>query len=105
MKLITGQTELLSAGLRPSAVTLGKFDGLHLGHRKLIGEVLKAKEEGLETVVFTFSIPPRAFTEREMQPILLTRRENAPTWNVLASGFWWNIPLRKQFAAWSRRIL
>ncbi|MCI8275881.1 MAG: bifunctional riboflavin kinase/FAD synthetase [Lachnospiraceae bacterium] len=86
MKLITGQTELLSAGLRPSAVTLGKFDGLHLGHRKLIGEVLKAKEEGLETVVFTFSIPPRAFTEREMQPILLTRREKRAHMERLGIG-------------------
>ena len=75
MRLITGQTELLSAGVRPSAVTLGKFDGLHLGHRKLIGEVLKAGEDGLETVAFTFSLPPRTFTEREMQPVLLTRRE------------------------------
>ena len=75
MRLITGQTELLSAGVRPSAVTLGKFDGLHLGHRTLIGEVLKAGEDGLETVAFTFSLPPRTFTEREMQPVLLTRRE------------------------------
>lgn len=75
MRLITGQTELLSAGTRPSAVTLGKFDGLHLGHRRLIGEVLKAGEEGLETVAFTFSIPPKAFTERSLQPVLLTKRE------------------------------
>ena len=45
MRLITGQTELSSLQERPLAVTLGKFDGLHKGHRKLIGQVLKAGEE------------------------------------------------------------
>lgn len=37
-----------------SAVTLGKFDGLHLGHRKLIGRILEQKKLGLEAVVFAF---------------------------------------------------
>ncbi len=73
MKLITGQTELLVKG--PSAVTLGKFDGIHRGHRKLLGEVLKAKAEGLLTTVFTFGRPPRTLTEGEVQPVLLTNRE------------------------------
>ncbi len=74
MRLIAGQTGLSVSG-RPSAVTLGKFDGLHRGHRKLIGEVLRSKAEGLETVVFTFSRPPRTVTEGEAQPVLLTNRE------------------------------
>ncbi|MCI8550108.1 MAG: bifunctional riboflavin kinase/FAD synthetase [Lachnospiraceae bacterium] len=73
MKLITGQTELSVKG--PSAVTLGKFDGIHRGHRKLLGEVLKAKAEGLLTTVFTFTRPPRTLTEGEVQPVLLTNRE------------------------------
>ncbi|MCI9486997.1 MAG: bifunctional riboflavin kinase/FAD synthetase [Lachnospiraceae bacterium] len=76
MRLITGQTELSSLQERPLAVTLGKFDGLHKGHRKLIGQVLKAgEEEGLEPAVFTFSRPPRSVTAQEIQPVLLTNRE------------------------------
>lgn len=74
MRLITGQTELSKAD-RPLAVTLGKFDGLHRGHRKLLEEVLKAKEAGLETAVFTFLQPPKLITEGKAQPILLTNRE------------------------------
>ncbi|MCI8464833.1 MAG: bifunctional riboflavin kinase/FAD synthetase [Lachnospiraceae bacterium] len=73
MRLITGQTELSVS--RPSAVTLGKFDGLHRGHRKLIDKVLQAGEEGLQTVAFTFSRPPKAFTEGKAEPVLLTNRE------------------------------
>ena len=40
---------------RPSAVTLGKFDGVHMGHQKLIEMIQeKAKQENLLSVVFTF---------------------------------------------------
>ena len=36
-----------------SVVTLGKFDGLHKGHEKLLQRVLALGKEGYETVVFT----------------------------------------------------
>lgn len=42
---------------RSSAVTLGKFDGVHLGHQKLISIVKeKAEEQGLLSVMFTLSL-------------------------------------------------
>lgn len=41
--------------LNNTAVTLGKFDGIHLGHQRLISEILKSKlEHGYETVLFSF---------------------------------------------------
>ena len=44
---------------RPSAVTLGKFDGVHMGHQKLIEMIQeKAKQENLLSVVFTFDKIP-----------------------------------------------
>ena len=47
--------EVLDFNLRASAVTLGKFDGIHLGNKKLISETVKAKNEmGLDTVLFSF---------------------------------------------------
>lgn len=45
---------------RPAAVSLGKFDGLHIGHRLLMDRLAAAKEEGLTSVAVTFSIPPNA---------------------------------------------
>ena len=42
--------------LQDTVVTLGKFDGLHLGHRELVDEVLKS--EGLTKVLFTFDVNP-----------------------------------------------
>ncbi len=39
-----------------SAIALGMFDGVHLGHRAVIESVVKCKEEGLVPSVFTFSV-------------------------------------------------
>ncbi len=46
-----------------SAVAIGKFDGVHTGHRKLLGELAAyAHENGLSSVVFTFDpMPSEAF--------------------------------------------
>jgi riboflavin kinase/FMN adenylyltransferase len=51
----------------PSAVTLGKFDGLHRGHQKLLKEVKKLQAKGFGGIVF--SIAP------EKVPMLLTAEE------------------------------
>ncbi len=41
-------------------VTIGTFDGVHLGHREVIAELIKiSRETGGESVVFTFSPHPR----------------------------------------------
>ena len=38
---------------KPTAVTLGKFDGIHLGHRLLIQEVIAAEKSGMISCVFS----------------------------------------------------
>lgn len=41
--------------LKKSAVTLGKFDGIHKGHQKLVKSILQQKKElGLPAVLFCF---------------------------------------------------
>lgn len=52
MKIIENTTEFHLE--KPSAVALGKFDGIHLGHRRLLEKVLEQKKRGLQAVVFTF---------------------------------------------------
>lgn len=56
-------------------VTLGKFDGLHLGHRKLIEELLSKSESERQRVAFTFSMHPcRLFSNREIR-LIYTEQE------------------------------
>lgn len=56
MNYVTGMTKFHME--RPSAVSLGKFDGLHRGHQKLIQHVLDQKKQGLLAVIFTFEKNP-----------------------------------------------
>jgi riboflavin kinase / FMN adenylyltransferase len=44
---------------RPAAVAVGNFDGLHLGHRKILDRLCaRARGRGLRTLVLTFSPHP-----------------------------------------------
>lgn len=48
--------DIVNIGLPlPTAFAVGVFDGLHIGHREVINNALKQKENGLMTGVFTFA--------------------------------------------------
>lgn len=49
---------------RPSAVTIGVFDGVHAGHRVLIGRIL-SRAEDLEPTVVTFRQNPKELLHPE----------------------------------------
>ncbi|MBR1933175.1 MAG: bifunctional riboflavin kinase/FAD synthetase [Prevotella sp.] len=58
------------------AATIGFFDGVHRGHRSLIGQLKQAaRERGLQTMVITFAQHPRQVVQPEWQPQLLTTLE------------------------------
>src|SRR5213083_2857173 len=58
--------------LRPTVLTLGVFDGLHLGHQLIIKTVVgRARALGLAPTVITFDPHPRAVLHPESSPPLL----------------------------------
>ena len=74
MRYLTKTLDFDSRG--DSVVTLGKFDGLHRGHMLLIRRVLAiGRTEGLETVVFTFDVPPQSKVQHVKPHQLLTNEE------------------------------
>ena len=76
MKYVTGEIGYTMD--RPSAVSLGKFDGLHRGHRKLLDEVLKQKKNGLASVIFTFTQnPTRVLSGLSAQNIITNEERRA----------------------------
>jgi riboflavin kinase/FMN adenylyltransferase len=49
----------------PSAVTIGSYDGLHVGHRMIIGAMIDdARSKGLRSVVVTFEPHPRIVLDK-----------------------------------------
>jgi riboflavin kinase/FMN adenylyltransferase len=60
---------------RETAIAIGKFDGVHVGHRRLLEEILEKKKDGLEACVFTFDVSPAVLFGLSDGKVLTTRRE------------------------------
>lgn len=73
MQIIRGFHNLKES-IAGSAVTIGNFDGVHLGHRMLLDRLLnKSSELKLPSYLVTFEPQPREFFAGEKVPARLTR--------------------------------
>ncbi len=60
-------------GFGPSAVTIGKFDGVHVGHRAVIAHLERAAhQQGLVSTVVTFDRHPLSVIDPDKTPPALT---------------------------------
>lgn len=61
-----------AGGAKGSVLTLGNFDGLHIGHRKIIRKVVeRAKARGCPSVVYTFEPHPLKVVSPQKSPPLI----------------------------------
>jgi riboflavin kinase / FMN adenylyltransferase len=64
----------------PSVVTVGFFDGVHLGHRAVLARAVEeARTRGLRSVAITFDRHPREVLSPGSEPRLLTTVERKAT--------------------------
>lgn len=59
----------------PTVISLGKFDGLHRGHERLLEYLAMKKKQGLRTVIFTFDAPPVQKLDAKSRIKVLTTNE------------------------------
>ncbi len=79
-----------------TAVTLGNFDGFHIGHRRLVERI---KETGLEAVIFTFSPHPvRFFAPDGGFRTIYTEKEKIMTAAATGADIYINCPFTRDFA-------
>jgi riboflavin kinase/FMN adenylyltransferase len=97
MQIISGTTEFKSEDR--TAVAIGKFDGIHLGHRELLKQILRAKEDGLKTTIFTFDPSPAVFFSGKEQAELTTKNEKRRIFERLGVDLLVEFPMNAQTAA------
>jgi riboflavin kinase / FMN adenylyltransferase len=67
--LLYESTSAMPDDFGPSAVSIGKFDGMHAGHRRIIAELRAvAAAEGLASVAVTFDRNPLSLLRPELCP-------------------------------------
>ena len=72
MEVVRGSAQI-ERELRRPVLTIGNFDGLHLGHRAIMRTVVeRARAHRGEAVVYTFEPHPRKVLQPERAPALLT---------------------------------
>jgi riboflavin kinase / FMN adenylyltransferase len=81
MRLIRGIAGLTAPAGR-CAVTIGSYDGLHLGHQALLGRLIeRSRQASLPAVVVTFEPMPREYLQPQDPPARLTSLRER--WRVL----------------------
>lgn len=74
MEIITGTREFQIE--TPTVVTIGKFDGRHKGHQKLLREMLGLRDRyGYRTAVFTFDMAPAGVVTGKVPTVITTNQE------------------------------
>lgn len=82
-----------------TAVAIGKFDGVHIGHQVILQEILNQKERGLEALVFTFDPPPAVLFGFSDGMELSTREQKRALFEQMGIDVLVEFPLTRETAA------
>lgn len=91
--------ESTEAACVKSAVAIGKFDGIHIGHRALLQCIINKKKENMRAVVFTFSPSPEEFFRGQLLPAIDTAQEKRDNFAKMGVDILIEYPLTKESAA------
>ncbi len=76
MDIINGSMKWKALGIRQPVITIGNFDGVHLGHQKILKKTIqRARSLGTVSLVYTFNPHPLEILRPEDAPLRITTFE------------------------------
>lgn len=96
MEIITGTADFFLQD--ETAVAIGKFDGVHLGHRLLLNEILSQKANGKKACIFTFDTTPARFFGKTDEKELTTKEEKRQLLELLGVDVLIEYPFNEETA-------
>lgn len=99
MQIIQQTTEFHIEG--KTAAAIGKFDGIHKGHEKLLENIIKQKEKGFQSVIFTFEPLPALFFGQTRVKELTTRQEKEELFEKMGIDILVEFPMTESTASMS----
>lgn len=98
MEIITNTTDFYLE--KETAAALGKFDGVHIGHRRLLEEILaRGRERETASCVFTFDPVPAVFFGYSDGRELTTKKEKRLLFERMGVDILIEFPLNERTAA------
>ncbi|WP_432628474.1 riboflavin biosynthesis protein RibF [Brotaphodocola sp.] len=97
MQVITGTREFQIS--EPTVVTIGKFDGRHKGHQKLLRKMQELKERlGLRIAVFTFDMAPMGVVTGHPVTVITTNEERRRKLERMGVDYLVEYPFNREIA-------
>ncbi len=84
-----------------TAIALGKFDGIHVGHQLLIDGLMKERMKGRQALVFTFGDSPMSVLSGGSKKSIYTPQEKALYFSQLGVDVLLEYPFTMEFASCS----
>ena len=89
----------------PTVVTIGKFDGRHRGHQKLLKEMLQLKQvKDYKLAVFTFSTVPGTLVYGTSQTVITTNQERRNNMEKIGVDYLVEYPFTSQVSHMSPEL-
>ena len=81
----------------PTVCALGCFDGVHIGHIKLIEEAIRLSGElSVKSAVWSFDAPPKNYFSKNAVPLLTTPTEKQAQMQKLGIDLFVSVPFEKE---------
>ncbi|MCM1983203.1 bifunctional riboflavin kinase/FAD synthetase [Lyngbya confervoides] len=92
-------TSSLNQVLQPTAAALGNFDGLHLGHQRVIQAIQSASAENIYPTVVAFDPHPHEYFSGQMRQLLTPVQEKATLLQALGVAQLVLLPFNQRIAS------